>query len=418
MTVGAGRRTLTRRIVLGLLGTALLPRGRAGAASNPPDGDRDTLVRGNSEFGLDLYARLPATQANAFFSPYSISTALAMTYAGARGATAAEMANTLRFPREAGRLHPAFASLVREINGTDKKRASELSTANALWSQKGHPFVADFQRIAKTSYGAALEEVDFKGAPESARRTINSWVERQTQERIKDLLREGSLRADTVLVLTNAIYFKGAWVHRFHEQETQPGDFALGARGTARNVPLMRQHQSHRYLDGGTFQALELPYDAHEMSMIVVLPRRTDGLAEFEKTLSAARVTDWLAKMTLHDVDVALPRFKVTATMELKRPLTDLGMQLAFSRGRADFSGMVRAQSVFVSAVVHKAYIDVNEQGTEAAAATGVTMTLVSARPSGPRAVFRADHPFLFLIRDNRTGSILFAGRLTDPLGG
>lgn len=415
MTDGAARGTVTRRIVLGLLGTALLPQGRAGAAGNPPEADRDKLVRGNSEFALDLYARLPATQGNAFFSPYSISTALALTYAGARGATAGEMAKALRFPLEPGRLHPAFASLVREIKGTGKKRASELSTANALWSRKGHPFVADFQRIARTSYEAALEEVDFKGAPESARRTINAWVERQTQDRIKDLLREGTVETDTVLVLTNAIYFKGAWLHRFHEQGTQPGDFALGAKGTARNVPLMRQHESHRYLDGGTFQALELPYDANEMSMIVFLPRRADGLAEFEKTLSAARLTDWLARMTDHNVDVTLPRFKVTASVNLKEPLTDLGMPLAFSRDRADFSGVVKVRPVCVSAVVHKAYVDVNEKGTEAAAATGVTMVQTSASPPKPRAVFRADHPFFFLIRDHRTGSILFAGRLTEP---
>ncbi len=197
---------------------------------------------------------------------------------------------------------------------------------------------------------------------------------------------------------------------------TKPGDFALGAKGAARNVPFMRQHQSLRYLDGGTFEALELPYDANEMSMIVFLPRRADGLADLEKTLSAARVTDWLTRLTLHDVDVAMPRFKATSSVDLKRPLVDLGMPLAFSRHRADFSGLVKGQPVFVSAVVHKAYVDVDEKGTEAAAATGVTVVPTSAVPPRPRAVFRADHPFFFLIRDNRTDSILFAGHLTEPL--
>jgi serine protease inhibitor len=415
MTDGTARPTMTRRVALGLLGTALLPAGRAGATSEASDADRAALVTGNNEFGLDLYARLPGGQGNTFLSPYSVSNALAMTYAGARGATADEMAKALRFSLPPARLHPAFATLIREINGADKKRASELYTANALWSQKGYPFVADFRRIGKDSYEAALEEVDFQSVPETARRTINAWVERQTQDKIRDLLREGTLGRDTVLVLTNAIYFKGKWANRFVEHMTQPGDFELGARRTARNVPLMRQHARFRYLDGGAFQALELPYDAQEASMIVVLPRRADGLPDVEKTLTAARVAEWLSRMTVHDVDVTLPRFKVTATFDLNRPLVDLGMSRAFSRDGADFSGMVKAPPVFVSAVVHKAYVDVNEKGTEAAAATGATVVQLSARPPGSPAVFRADHPFFFLIRDSRTGSILFAGRLTDP---
>jgi serpin B len=407
---------MTRRVVLGLLGTALLPAGRVGVASAGSDADRTALVTANNEFGLDLYARLPGGQGNTFFSPFSVSSALAMTLAGARGATAEEMAKVLRFSLPPGRVHPAFAAVIREINGADRKRAAELYTANALWSQKGYTFAADFRRIGKDSYAAALEEVDFQGAPETARRTINAWVERQTQDRIKELLREGTLGRDTVLVVTNAIYFKGTWAAPFVEGMTQPGDFELGGRGTVRNVPLMRQRERLRYLDGGTFQVLELPYDANEMSMLVVLPRRTDGLQDVEQALTAARVADWLSRLTPHDVDVTLPRFKVTATLDLKGPLVDLGMSRAFSRGGADFSGMVKAPPVFVSAVIHKAYVDVNEKGTEAAAATGGTVMATSARPPSNRVVFRADHPFFFLIRDSRTGSVLFAGRLTDPV--
>jgi serpin B len=407
------RPMLTRRTVLGLLGAALAPPATGHAS---PADDRAALVAGNVEFGLDLYARFPATQGNVFFSPYSVTTALAMTYAGARGATAAEIAKTLRFALPPDRLHSAFAGLVREVNGTARKRASELRTANALWSQKGHPFVPDFQRTARDVYEAALEEVDFGKAPETARRTINAWVERQTNERIRDLMPEGTVKPDTVLVLTNAIYFKGTWARAFAAEATEPGDFITGAKGTVRRVPLMRQRETHRYLDGDAFQALELPYDAHESSMIVFLPRRVDGLVEFEKTLGAARVTEWLRRMTEHHVDVTLPRFKLAAGAELNGPLRALGMPLAFSPQRADFSGMVQAQRVFISTVQHKAYVDVTEKGTEAAAATGVGVRLTSAAPPpAPPAVFRADHPFLFLIRDNRTGSILFAGRLTDP---
>jgi serpin B len=418
MTDGAVRRQMTRRVVLGMLGMAALPVGRARASGKGADADRAALVTANTEFGLALYGRLVGGQGNnAFFSPFSVSNALAMTYAGARGATADEMARALRFSLPPGRVHPAFAALIREVNGADRKRASELYTANALWSQKGVPFVPDFQQIGKDSYQAALEEVDFQGAPETARRTINAWVERQTQDKIKELLREGMLGRDTVLVLTNAIYFKGTWANRFAEGATQPGDFELGAGGTARNVPLMRQHARLRYLDGDGFQVLELPYDAHEMSMLVVLPRRSDGLPDAEKGLTAARVGEWLSRLTLHDVDVTLPRFKVTATFDLTRPLKDLGMARAFSSG-ADFSGMVKERPVSVSAVVHKAYVDVNERGTEAAAATAAAVRTTSAHSPSHRAVFRADHPFLFFIRDNRTGSLLFAGRLTNPATG
>jgi serine protease inhibitor len=385
------------------------------AADGVSDADRAALVTSNSEFGLDLYAKLRAADGNLFYSPSSISSALAMTSAGARGATADEMARTLRFSLEPRRLHPAFASLIRDLNGAERKRPGELYVANGLWSQTGYPFVADFRQVAKTAYGAALEEVDFRHATETARRTINTWVEKQTQDKIRDLLQEGTLQPDTVLVLTNAIYFKGAWMHAFREGETQPAEFALGAKGIVRNVPLMHQQNTYRYLDGGTFQALDLPYEANELSMIAFLPRTAEGLADFEKTLTVARLTDWVARMTPHDVDVALPRFKVAATFALQQQLIDLGMPRAFSRAKADFSGMMKGQQVALSAVAHKAYVDVNEKGTEAAAATAVTVMVTSARRAPPKAVFRADHPFFFLIRDNRTGSILFAGRLANP---
>ena len=414
MTKEISRATVSRRVVLGLLGSSLLSAGRVWAAEQVSDADRRAVVAANSEFGLDLYAKLRTADGNLFYSPYSVSDALAMTYAGARGATADEMAGALRFSLAPARLHPAFGDLIREINGAGTKRKCELYTANALWSQKGYPFVADFQQVAKDSYGAALEEVDFQRATETARRTINAWVEKQTQDKIKDLLKEGVLGPDTVLVLTNAIYFKGAWMHVFRPARTAPADFVRGAKGTVPNVPLMRQEQVHRYLDGDTFQALELPYEANELSMIIFLPRTVDGLAEFEKTLTASRVRDWLARMAPQEVDVAVPRFKATAEFTLAQPLGELGMRRMFSHA-ADFSGMVKGPGVHVGAVVHKAYVDVHEKGTEAAAATGVMMALESARRRRP-AVFRADHPFFFLIRDNRTESILFVGHLTNPL--
>src|SRR5262249_47030120 len=325
-------------------------------------------VSGNSEFGLDLYAQLRATPGNLFYSPYSISCALAMTYAGARGATADEMAKTLRFSLLPDRVHPAFRTLIREINAPAAKRSSELSTANALWLQRGVPFESGFQDVAKSSYGASLAEVDFAGATETARRTINGWVEHETRGKIKDLIREGVLRPDTVLVLTNAIYFKGAWMNPFPPEATRPGTFERGALGPIRDVPLMYRSGTYPYLDGGTFAVLELPYGANDESMIIVLPREVDGLDELEKALTAGRVRDWLARLTPQKVEVALPRFKVTAEFKLKQPLMTMGMGRAFSD--ADFSGMTRRGGIRVHEVVHKAVVDVNEKGTEAAAAT------------------------------------------------
>ncbi len=407
------RTTVTRRAVLGLLGTTLLPT-RHLAASQAPGSDSTALVGGNNEFALDLYARLRGTQGNLFFSPYSISTSLAMTYVGARGATADQMAKVLRFALPPDRLHAAFSRLMRDLHGAEKKRVTELHAANALWCQQGYPFVPSFQRIARASYSAGVETVDFRRAPENARHTINAWIERQTQDKIRDLLPEGLLDQNTVAVLTNAIYFKAAWRERFAEQATEAGDFAVAATGAARKVRLMRHHGSYDYLDAGSFQVLDLPYADDELSMVVFLPRRPDGLPEFERTLTAGQVTEWLSRLGPHDVDVTLPRFKITASVELKPSLIQLGMPLAFSRERADFSGMAKDPRVFVSAVAHKAYVDVNEKGTEATAASGVVARAMSVRR---QAAFRADRPFFFVIRDNRTGSILFAGRLVDPLG-
>src|SRR5215475_12902900 len=227
MRDGASRQMVPRRAALAVLGSGLLAAASVRAAP-PPDADRAALVTGNDEFGLDLYAQLRAASGNLFYSPYSISCALAMTHAGARGATANEMAKTLRFSLSPTRLHLAFGNLIREINAPGTKRANELSTANALWSQRGYPFERDFQQTARDSYRAALEEVDFARATETARRTINAWVEKETQDKIKDLIQEGVLTADTVLVLTNAIYFKGTWVNAFRKEATRPGDFHRG----------------------------------------------------------------------------------------------------------------------------------------------------------------------------------------------
>jgi serpin B len=384
----------------------------SGKASEPGD---PALVKGNSEFGFDLYARLRAREGNVFFSSYSISNALAMTYAGARGPTASQMATVLRFPMEGDRLHQTFAKINRDVNAAGSRGGFELYVANALWPQMGMQTLPAFQETVKNLYGAGLTPVDFKGMPEKARMTINAWVEQQTRDRIKDLIPEGVLTSDTRVVLTNAIYFKGKWKYAFPEAATRNDTFTLSTGKTVGDVPLMRQQRLLRYLDGGSFQALELPYDGSAQSMVVFLPKGANGLAELEKTLTAARVTDWLAKLTPYQVDVTLPRFKVTAEFQLKDTLTDLGMPLAFSLPKADFSGIATVKPLALSAVIHKAFVDVNEKGTEAATATASTFTLSGPPPEEKIAVFRADHPFFFAIRDSGTGSLLFAGRLVNP---
>ena len=405
----------TRWLAVVLAATlAVSASGAAASGGKPAEPDEAALVKGNSEFALDLYARLRARDGNVFFSSYSISNALAMTYAGARGQTATQMAAALRFPMDGDRLHQSFAKVHRDVNGAGAKGGAEMQVANALWTQMGLATLPAFQATVKNLYGAGLTPLDFRRAPEKARMTINAWVEQQTRDRIKDLIPEGVVRPDTRVVLTNAIYFKGKWKHAFPTAATRNDKFTLSTGKAIDDVPLMSQQRRFRYLDGGSFQALELPYDADQQSMVVFLPKRADGLAELEKTLTAARLADWLAQLAAQEVDVTLPRFKVTADFQLKDALTDLGMPLAFSPN-ADFSGITTGEPLSLSAVIHKAYVDVNEKGTEAAAATAATMRATLAVAPEPRHVFRADHPFFFVIRDNGTGTLLFAGRLVNP---
>jgi serpin B len=373
--------------------------------------DTAAIVNGNNVFALDLYRELAQKDGNLFFSPYSISTALGMTYAGARGDTAAQMASALHFALPQERLHPAFGSLIKDINGGGRPRKYHLQTANRLWGQKGYGFLPDFLKLVEANYGAGLKEVDFAGATEQARKAINAWALEQTKNKIKELLQPGILTVDTRLVLTNAIYFKAAWAEPFPEKSTVKGDFHVSADKKV-TVPLMRGSNRTNYFKGDGFEALELPYEQHDLSMLIFLPARVGGLAEFEKRLTADNLRAWQAKLRDHEVDVTLPKFKITAEFLLKDALSALGMPLAFDPRKADFGGMTTRHRLFISHVVHKAFVDVNEAGTEAAAATAVVMKKES-RPQP--ATFRADRPFVFLLRDNRTGSVLFAGRVVDP---
>jgi serpin B len=375
-----------------------------------------TLVKGNNDFAFDLYQVLRDSDGNLFYSPYSISLALAMTYAGARGDTEEQMADTLHFLLPQNRLHPALNSLDLELasrgegaRGKDGE-GFRLHIVNAIWGQKDFRFLSEFLDLLAENYGAGLRILDFIREPEQSRITINNWVSDQTEERIEDLIPEGAIDELTRLVLTNAIYFNAAWQYPFVEDATSDGDFDLldGGRIT---VPVMRQTESFGYTEADGYQAIELPYDGHELSMVILLPEQGQ-FGSFEALLSRQEVGDIIQRIEYRQVTLAMPKFEYESSFGLKRALTSLGIGLAFTPD-ADFSGMNGQRDLFVHDVLHKAFVSVDEAGTEAAAATAVIVGITSI-PAEPIQV-KIDRPFIFLIRDIETGTILFIGRVVNP---
>lgn len=392
----------------------------AHARGEPPSEPVKALAKDANDFGIDLYAVLAAQEKdkNLFFSPWSIHAALSMTSEGARNQTAAQMAKVLRLPGEQEKLAPLYGQWMKLLNNpapwVDKKPPYELVAANALWGQKGYPFQVAFTDTLKKHYDAGLSELDFKAATEDARQTINGWVEKQTKDKIKDLIPQGALSPESRLVLTNAIYFKAGWAEKFEKSNTKNEPFFV-AGGKQVEVPLMYQQDRFGYAETEAIQALQLPYRGWELSMLVLLPKAKDGLAAVEKELSAANMAKWTADLRTRPVKVHLPRFKTTTSFMLGKTLTGMGMADAFDPAKADFSGMTTQERIWIGEVIHKAFVDVNEEGTEAAAATAVMMVgSAMPRPEEP-AVFRADHPFIFVIRHNASGSVLFMGRVNDP---
>ncbi len=465
-------------------------------------------VQANSDFAFDLYRQLAKENPgkNMFFSPYSVSSALAMTVEGARGRTADEMGEVLRFPKATRRvgndaqripwrtslIHTGIAELNRRLNGgvadparaekirkqveqlrgklagalfyadKEKLRAQireldaqvdqyELAVANALWGERTYPFDQRFINTINESYDTGgVFPVNFRGNAEAERVRINAWVEKQTRYRIKDLIPQGALDAFTRLVLTNAIYFKGDWSGPFDVKHTQEREFTL-ADGTPTKAPIMRapklsvgrygafnadgsffntpaliqgrQDPKGLYPAAGGFAVMELPYKGEDLSMVVIAPNDPRGLPAVEKQLTSANVNLWVGQLKKRQTDVYLPKFKLELEYTLgksgaNKTLQKMGMELAFSRRKADFSGMNSSQRIelYISLVVHKAFVEVNEEGTEAAAATGVVVTQESMPPTYPfTPVFKADRPFVFLIREKSTGSILFMGRMQKP---
>lgn len=382
----------------------------------PAEADLAPLVSGNTDFAWSLYGALKGQQGNLFFSPYSISQALAMTYAGARGETEAQMSDALHFTLPQAALHPSFKALGDELarrgEGAAGKDAGgfRLSVANALWGQKDYQFLAEFTGLLAQNYGAGMQLVDYVNAVEEARVTINDWISRQTEGKIKDMIAPGVLDSMTRLVLTNAIYFNAAWATPFDERQTQDGPFTR-LDGSQVQVPMMAQTGALRYAEGDGYQAVELPYDGYELAMVILLPA-AGRFEAFEGSLDAARAEAIVADLAGTQVALTMPRFKFDSQFSLADALSAMGMPLAFTP-EADFSGMTGNRDLSISAVLHKAYVAVDEAGTEAAAATVVDMTLTSA-PASPVEV-KVDRPFLFFIRDAQTGAVLFVGRVVDP---
>ena len=376
--------------------------------------DKDLVVEGNHQFAFDLYSQVGKGDGNLFFSPFSISTALAMTYAGAKGNTETQMAQTLHFSLSQERLHPGYSALMHGLQADPAHSGFELSIANALWGQSGYEFHKEFIDITGDHYDAGFNEVDFVKDTEQARGTINRWVEEKTRDKIKELIKPGILTDLTRLVLTNAIYFKGQWMSQFKKERTLPEPFEL-MNGEKVEVPMMNQTREFNYSENETAQILEMPYEGNKLSMVIFLPKEKRDIKELEGLLETENFNHWVSTLQKQEVIVSLPKFKMISEFLLNETLEALGMTDAFDVASADFSGMTPDPvGLYISAVVHKAFVDVNEEGTEAAAATAVVMTLRSAMPE-PKPVFRADHPFIFVIRDKSSDSILFVGRVMDP---
>jgi serpin B len=378
--------------------------------------DLTALVDGNTAFAFTLYQAVRNKDGNLFYSPSSISEALAMTYGGARGTTEKQMADTLHFLLAQNQLHPAFNKLDLELakrgqgaQGKDGK-GFRLNVVNAIWGQKDYKFLSGYLDLLAQNYGAGLRVLDFIKSPEPSRQTINQWVSDQTEEKIKDLLPQGSINNATRLVLTNAIYFNAAWLYPFEKNSTADGPFHL-LTGNDVAAPMMKQTKSYGYTAGDNYQAVEIPYDGRELSMVVLLPKNGQ-FASFESALTGQQVQTIIKNLKYQQVILTLPKFKFESQFNLNATLSAMGMPVAFS-DQADFAGMTGNRDLFISDVIHKSFVSVDEAGTEAAAATAVIMAATSM-PLEPVQV-TLDRPFIFLIRDIQTGAILFVGRIMNP---
>jgi serpin B len=379
-----------------------------------PESSASDVAASNNGFAFDLYSRLIKSDGNQISSPFSIETALAMTALGARGNTAAQMYKTLHLSEQTDSANAAFSQLLKRFSTESAKPGSQISVANALWGEKGYDFRQEFLSKARDYYGAGLMELSFESDPNAARSTINRWVEKETHDRIKDLLPAGSVDKDTRLVLTNAIWFKGTWETQFEKSATKEELFHQTADKSSK-AQMMHHTEAFGYFADDQVRLLSMPYKGREMSMVFLLPAKKYELAALEQSITADKLKGWIGSLRQTRVAVTMPKFKMSSEFELTSTLGAMGMSDAFS-SHANFSGMTEKEGLTISKVIHKAFIEVNEEGAEAAAATGVMMKrLAAVAGNQPIPQFRADEPFMFLIRDNQTGCILFLGRVTNP---
>jgi serpin B len=373
------------------------------------------VVEANNQFAFEYYSHLKNRETgNIFFSPFSISSALVMTYEGAREQTAKEMQSVLHFPADDNLRRTEYLKIFNELNKKDKKY--ELNIANALWAQEDYQFLSDYIDTVEKYYGGKTNNLDFVKDPEGSRVTINDWVEKQTKDKIKDLIPQGVINDMTRLVLTNAIYFKGEWVKQFDKENTTDEDFRINENDSVK-VPMMQrtdEEAEFNYAENKDLQILEMPYSGEDLSMLILLPKN-DDLAKVENSLSTENLAQWKKDLKKQRVEVFVPKFKFETKYLMTEDLKAMGMPTAFGLG-ADFSGMDGKKDLFISEVIHQAFVEVNEEGTEAAAATGVVMMLGALPGEETKIpVFRADHPFIFLIQEKNSGNILFIGRVVNP---
>jgi serpin B len=380
------------------------------------DSALETLVSGNNEFALELYRQLSANDdSNLFFSPYSLSLALAMTYAGAEGTTEEQMADTLNFILDEEDLHAAFNKLAIELasrgegDSSKDEEGFKLNIVNAIWGQVEYEFLSDYLDTLAVNYGAGLRLLDYASDPEACRQTINEWVSQQTEGKIEDLIKEGIISEVTRLVLTNAIYFNAAWEYPFDEDNTADGTFYL-ADGSTVTVPMMHQTEDFNYAEGDGYQAVELNYDGNELSMVIILPEE-GSFEQFEAALDSQKLDEIIDSLHTASVTLTMPKFEYSSQFSVKEALEAMGMTDAFSMD-ADFSGMDGTYDLYIEDVVHKAFVSVDEAGTEAAAASAVVMNLKAVME---HAEVNLDHSFIYLIRDIETGTILFIGSVVNP---
>ena len=365
----------------------------------------------NRGFGVDLYRQLAAKPGNVFISPVSLAGAFGPVAAGAQGETREAIGQVLHFPEGDDALHPRLGGLLRGLESDSA--GARVSIANALWLMKGYAVKPAFVAVARNSYGAEVETLDFNNGAAAAGR-INGWVERETNNRIRNLIAPDSLDEMTRVVVTNAVHFLGDWSQPFNSARTRPEPFFLAGGGT-RHVPMMSSNRWTRLAVAGPVQLLELPYKGERLAMVAILPRERGGLAAIEATLTDERLGEWLQQLDSTDrgeVLVQIPKVQIEGSYQLNEPLKAMGMAIAFDPNRANFRGIAENERLFISQVLHKTFLRVDEKGTEAGAATAVE---IQAERSGEPPTFRADHPFLILIRDKPTGAVLFLGRIAAP---